>query len=466
MMSKESVNLAQLVADIKLTLQSRYELPVWVVAEISEMNLNRSGHCYLELIEKDPVSDKIIAKCRATIWSFAFRTIKAYFETTTGESFRAGLKVLLCASVEFHEVYGLSLNIQDVDPRFTLGDMARKRAMIVEQLTDEGVIEMNKNLVLHLVPQHVAVISSETAAGYGDFCDQLNNNGFGFRFYTQIFPAVMQGEKASESIINALENVYNRIDDFDLVAIIRGGGSKADLSCFDDYNLAYFITQFPMPVFTGIGHERDDTVTDIVAHTRLKTPTAVAEHLISLVSAFDDRLNEYTGLLDDLTLDIFDKNEYLLEKLTQRLQTTSVEMLQTNQEYLIWSKSRLINGVRLLQYNQMQNLESFKQEISVLAKGMINQETGNLEFRGKRLNKWLNNYFIRKERYLQHMNEKAEWVNPETILNKGYALVTHNGNKVTNSNSLRKGDIIDVKLAKGELTSEVLKVNKSGSKEN
>jgi exodeoxyribonuclease VII large subunit len=228
------------------------------VAEISELNMNRSGHCYLELIEKDSLSDKIIAKSRATIWAFTFRTLKAYFETTTGETLRGGLKVLLKASIEFHEVFGFSLNIQDIDPQYTLGDLARKKAQIIQQLTSEGVLDMNKGLPFPLVPQRIAVISSETAAGYGDFLNQLETNSFGYCFFTELFPAIMQGDKASESIILALEHVYSHIDEFDLVAIMRGGGSKSDLNCFDDYELAYFITQFPLPILTGIGHERDD----------------------------------------------------------------------------------------------------------------------------------------------------------------------------------------------------------------
>jgi exodeoxyribonuclease VII large subunit len=196
-MSIESVSLSQLVSDIKITLQSRYERPVWVVAEISELNMNRSGHCYLELIEKDSLSDKIIAKSRATIWAFTFRTLKAYFETTTGETLRGGLKVLLKASIEFHEVFGFSLNIQDIDPQYTLGDLARKKAQIIQQLTSEGVLDMNKGLPFPLVPQRIAVISSETAAGYGDFLNQLETNSFGYCFFTEIFPPIKQDDKTT-----------------------------------------------------------------------------------------------------------------------------------------------------------------------------------------------------------------------------------------------------------------------------
>ena len=457
-MGVESVSLAQLVSDVKITLQSRYEAPVWVVAEISEMNINRSGHCYLELIEKDTISDKAIAKCRATIWAFAFRTIKAYFETTTSETLRAGLKVLIKASVEFHEVYGFSLNVQDIDPQYTLGDMARKKAQIIKQLDDEGVVEMNKSLPFPFVPQRIAVISSETAAGFGDFENQLLNNTFGYSFNTRLFPAVMQGEKAPESIIYAFEAIFNSIGDFDVVVLMRGGGSKSDLSCFDDYDLAYLITQFPLPVLTGIGHERDDTISDKVAHTKLKTPTAVAEFLIGKVAEFDSRLDDLGQLAVDLANELFDKNEQLLDKLSHRLQYSSVELLQSNEEQLIWAKSKLLNGVKQLQINKHIQLNNFIQSIKVIAKSALNHEERMCEIRNQRLEKWINSYFGRKERRLSFFVEKVELLNPQRVLERGFAMVTHNGKLVKDSNRLNVGDAITVKLAKGKVDGEVTKI--------
>lgn len=457
-MSIESVSLSQLVSDIKITLQSRYERPVWIVAEISELNMNRSGHCYLELIEKDSLSDKIIAKSRATIWAFTFRTLKAYFETTTGETLRGGLKVLLKASIEFHEVFGFSLNIQDIDPQYTLGDLARKKAQIIQQLTNEGVLDMNKGLPFPLVPQRIAVISSETAAGYGDFLNQLETNSFGYCFFTELFPAIMQGDKASESIILALELVYSHIDDFDLVAIMRGGGSKSDLNCFDDYELAYFITQFPLPILTGIGHERDDTVTDIVAHTKLKTPTAVAEFLIEKVADFDNQIDEYGMLVTNLAEQYISSSAYRLEKLTQRVQTASVDLLQNKQEHLIWAKSKVINGTRLLNLKKERHLSNLKLSLQNTVKSTINHEVKLVDLKQLRLKKWLSHYFTSKERRLVFLTEKAELVNPERILERGYAWVTHKGAIVKDASKLKIGDAIEVKLAKGKVEAELTQV--------
>ncbi len=460
-MSIDSVSLSQLITDVKITLQSRYESAVWVVAEISDMNINRSGHCYLELIEKDPVSDKIIAKSRATIWAFTFRTIKAYFETTTNETLRGGLKVLLKASIEFHEVYGFSLNVQDIDPQYTLGDMARKKAQIIKQLDDEGVLEMNKSLHLPIVCQRIAVISSETAAGYGDFSNQLTNNPKGYRFNTELFPAIMQGEKASDSIILALENIFNRIDDFDVVTIIRGGGSKSDLSCFDDYDLAYFETQFPLPILTGIGHERDDTIADLVAHTRLKTPTAVAEFLINRSTEFNYKLDEYGLVVTELANELFDNNEYYLESLSQRLQYGVNDLIQGSQELLILQKSKVISAAKQNITNKAYQLDNYMHNVQFLSKGFITQEEKLNELREHRLRRWLNNYFSRKERRLKFLGEKAELVNPDRILERGFAWVTHKGKIVKESSNLKVGDTIEIKLAKGAVDGEVKKLRKS-----
>ena len=267
-------------------------MPIWVKAEISEMTVNRSGHCYLDLIETEPGTDTVIARCRATIWSYTFRMLKPYFETTSGQAFSEGLKVLLQAKVEYHEVFGFSLNIRDIDPVYTLGDLARQRREIIRKLQDDGVFEMNKELELPVVTQRIAIISSPTAAGLQDFLDQLHNNLHQFVFYTKLFPAVMQGNEAPRSIMNALDLIFEYEEMFDAVVIIRGGGAQIDLACFDQYELAFNVAQFPLPVITGIGHDKDDTVIDMVAHTRMKTPTAVAEFLISGALQFSQQLNE------------------------------------------------------------------------------------------------------------------------------------------------------------------------------
>ena len=250
----EAITLLELNGRVKSTLQ--FEMPdaYWVQAEISSISPSGQGHCYLELVQKDATGRNFLAKAKANIWRGTWLKLKSYFEAETGETLKVGMKVLLQVTVTFHEVYGYSLVVQDIDPTYTMGDMARRRKEILEQLAKDGVIGLNQELEIPVLPNRIAVISSPTAAGWGDFRDQLANNIYGFRFYVKLFPALMQGDDVERSVIAALDAIAARSEDFDLVVIIRGGGAVSELSCFDSYNLAYNIANFPLPVITGIGH--------------------------------------------------------------------------------------------------------------------------------------------------------------------------------------------------------------------
>lgn len=269
-------------------LPSRY----WVTGELSEVRETVAGHCYIELVERDEESQETTAKARGTIWSRTYSLLRPYFLEQTGQPFAAGLKVLLQVSVGFHELYGYTLDVCDIEPAYTIGDIARQRQLIIKRLTDEGVIDLNKELEFPLLPQRIAVISSATAAGYGDFCDQLLNNRYGFVFYPCLFPAPMQGNGAEQGVIAALDRIAEEVDNWDVVVIIRGGGATSELGCFDTYDLANNCAQFPLPVITGIGHLRDESILDIVAHTSAKTPTAAAEFLIHAMLANETMLSE------------------------------------------------------------------------------------------------------------------------------------------------------------------------------
>lgn len=269
-------------------LPSRY----WVTGELSEVRETVAGHCYIELVERDEESQETTAKARGTIWSRTYSLLRPYFLEQTGQPFAAGLKVLLQVSVGFHELYGYTLDVCDIEPAYTIGDIARQRQLIIKRLTDEGVIDLNKELEFPLLPQRIAVISSATAAGYGDFCDQLLNNRYGFVFYPRLFPAPMQGNGAEQGVIAALDRIAEEVDNWDVVVIIRGGGATSELGCFDTYDLANNCAQFPLPVITGIGHLRDESILDIVAHTSAKTPTAAAEFLIHAMLANETMLSE------------------------------------------------------------------------------------------------------------------------------------------------------------------------------
>ena len=288
--SPHTYSLLEFNAVLRSAVAGAFPDKYWISAEISELHVNAAGHCYLELIEKDS-RGATVARQRAMIWAAVYRLLKPYFEQETGYRLAAGIKVLVQVSVSFHELYGMSLAICDINPTYTLGDAARKRAEILRRLTEEGVAEMNRELPVPLVPQRIAVVSSGTAAGYGDFIDQLQNNPYRYIFYPVLFPAVMQGERTEASIIDALNRIYAFADNFDCVVIIRGGGATSDLGSFDSYPLAVNVAQFPLPVIVGIGHDRDETVLDYVAAVRVKTPTAAAEWLVARAHETDLRID-------------------------------------------------------------------------------------------------------------------------------------------------------------------------------
>lgn len=316
-------------------LPARY----WVTGELSEVREAVNGHCYIELVQRDEATGELVAKARGTIWSRIYSLLRPYFLEQTGQPFAQGLKVLLQASVNFHELYGYTLDVCDIEPAYTVGDMARRRQLVVKQLADEGVINLNKELPFPLLPQRVAVISSSAAAGYGDFCDQLHNNSYGFVFYTKLFPAPMQGNGVEQGIIAALDSIAQELDLWDVVVIIRGGGAVSELSCFDTYGLANNCAQFPLPVITGIGHRRDESVLDIVAHTSAKTPTAAAELLIHAMLAQAAWLNDVQQGVANAVRSRLDGEKRTLRSIVQHIPVATALLMQAQHHRLdLWQK--------------------------------------------------------------------------------------------------------------------------------
>lgn len=311
-------------------LPSRY----WVTGELSEVRETAVGHCYIELVQRDEETQEMVAKARGTIWARIYSLLRPYFLEQTGQPFAAGLKVLLQVSVGFHELYGFTLDVCDIEPAYTIGDMARQRQMIIKRLTDEGVIGLNKELEFPLLPQRIAVISSATAAGYGDFCDQLQNNRYGFVFYPHLFPAPMQGNGAEQGIIAALDRIAENIENWDVVVIIRGGGATSELGCFDTYDLANNCAQFPLPIITGIGHLRDESILDIVAHTSAKTPTAAAEFLIHAMLANETQIAELQSGIAMAVAQRIDNEKRRLETLTGQIPVHTALYMQAQRHKL------------------------------------------------------------------------------------------------------------------------------------
>lgn len=326
-----SLTLSELCALLDEQIQQAFPATYWVRAEIAQ--LTDRGHCYLELVEKKD-GGMFAARMRATCWSNTWQLICAYFMQETGKRPEAGMQVLVEVSVAFHPVYGLSLNILNIDPAFTLGDIARQRQLTLQQLEKDGVLEMNKSLPLPTVIRRIAVISAEGAAGYGDFCHQLQDNPYNLRFSTQLFPAVMQGESAARSIIAALNAIADNAEDFDCVTIIRGGGSTTDLTCFDTYELASHCAQFPLPIFSGIGHTRDVSIVDIVVHSPLKTPTAVAEAMIDHNARQLVRIDELRQRLSRVATQMVAGRRQQIEQLRLTLHYTISRTLQQERNKL------------------------------------------------------------------------------------------------------------------------------------
>ena len=320
---------------VSVALPARY----WVTGELSEVREAANGHCYIELVQRDEAAGTLVAKARGTIWSRVYSLLRPYFLEQTGNHFSQGLKVLLQVSVNFHELYGYTLDVCDIEPAYTIGDMARKRQLVIKRLADEGVIGLNKELQFPLLPQRVAVISSYTAAGYGDFCDQLHNNAYGFVFYTKLFPAPMQGNGVEQGIIGALDCIARNSELWDVVVIIRGGGAVSELSCFDTYELANNCAQFPLPIITGIGHRRDESVLDIVAHTSAKTPTAAAELLVHAMLAQAQWIATVQQDVVDAVRNRMAGEKHRLQSLVQRLPVATALFMQGMHHKLdLWQK--------------------------------------------------------------------------------------------------------------------------------
>ncbi|MBP3551150.1 MAG: exodeoxyribonuclease VII large subunit [Alistipes sp.] len=326
------ITLAQLQGRISIALADALPLPVWVSAEIADIKINASGHCYIELIEKNEKTGATEAQARATIWRSQVMSTIGHFERESGQRLAKGMKILFKATVSHHAVYGMSLQIQQIDALHTIGDMERRRQQTIEQLQKEGVWEMNRSLPMPLVVQRVAVISSATAAGYQDFMKELSRSAY--RIKTELFEATMQGERCDESIVAALYAVVERSDEFDAVAIIRGGGSTGDLECYNSYLLAFAVTQFPLPVLTGIGHDKDTSVTDMVAHTPLKTPTAVAAWI-------DGRATDFDGALEYCAISLRDICRQATHSAALRLEQFSADLRHLAERTLQGEKQRL-----------------------------------------------------------------------------------------------------------------------------
>ena len=412
------ITLSQLQQRIKSVIEQGLPLPLWVVAEIAECKVNYSGHCYLELVEKTEATDNRAAnsvpkaQARAVIWRSQYAMLSAYFESQTGSRLAAGMKILAKVTVSFHELYGLSLQITDLDPSFTLGEVERQKQLTIKSLQADGVWDCNREVELPTLVQRLAVVSSASAAGYRDFCQELQRSPYAFRH--TLFEAVMQGAAAEESICAALSAIAEREEEFDTVIIIRGGGSTSDLSCFNSYRICSYVAQFPLAVITGIGHDKDVSVADMVAHTPLKTPTAVAAWLDERMALLEGKIDEAAQLVTDAAR-----------------AKTSAEQLR---------------------------IERWAGLIRELAKQMCERNHSRLTLLHEQLRSAAERTIERESSRLRLAVELVEAHNPQQILRRGFAVVRRSGKAMTHTEGVKCGEQIEIELIDGTLQAEVKKI--------
>lgn len=426
-----SLTLYELNNLIHQTLEMTMCDEYWVRAEISELRVNR--HCYLELVQKDVRGNALIAKARAQVWANRWFMLKGHFEHVTGQPLSAGMEVLVKVEVTFHELYGYSLNITDIDPTYTLGDIARRRLEIIQTLKAEGVFDMNKEIPLPRLLQRIAIISSATAAGYGDFCDQLRNNEYDLAFTTKLFPAIMQGNDVEASVINALNSIAEEIDLWDVVVIIRGGGSVIDLSGFDTLALGENIAQFPIPIITGIGHERDDTIIDLVSHTRVKTPTAAAEFLIHHQQA---ELNE-------------------VEDLENRMIDSAATIINSEKQRLTLLTSKLPSLFEIFKQREIAILERYMMNIQSLIIYKTSDENALLERMEQRLKTSTENMLTSQQHKIEMLKIKMDSSDPQRILDLGFSITRLDGKAVTDASNLQSGQLLETTFKSGKIKSRI-----------
>lgn len=426
----DSISLLEYNNRIKRLLSSVDVQHCWVTAELSDVAV-RGGHCYMELVQKDESNTRILAKSRAVIWANVFARLKYEFEHVTGMTLSSGIKLMVEVTANFHEQYGLSLVISNINPDYTVGGIALKRKEIIRRLTQEGIINMNKELSWCEVPQRIAIISAEGAAGYGDFMNQLENNASGICFYTKLFSAIMQGERTVPSILSALDRINENTDLFDCVVIIRGGGATSELHCFDNYDLAAYIAQFPIPVIVGIGHERDVTVLDEVAAMRVKTPTAAAEWLISRGESALAHINDLSNTIISLV------RNYIAH---------------SNEQLAYYGSTIPLVAKNKIEAADVQ-LKHFAQSIPVSVKNHITASRTQLKFLFQSMKQAGEQRIMRENVFLDSLKEKISILSPQNTLKRGYSLTLKDGKTITKADELKAGDKIVTMLANGEVKS-------------
>lgn len=438
MPEKKIYSLSNLTQSIQNVINSHCNKVVWIKAEIVKLNYYpKSGHCYPTLVEKK--DGKVIAEIRGNIWGAHFLMINNKFKTVLKEELKDDITVVIQGSVNFHPLHGLALNITDIDPEYTLGELAREKAETIEKLKARNIFTANKQTFLPVLPKTIAIISVKTSKGYGDFMNVIENNPKGYKFHFLLFPAILQGDRAVTTILQQLERIEQHADIFDAVAIIRGGGGEIGLSCFDSYTLAEKIAGFPIPVLTGIGHSTNETVSELVSYESFITPTKIAEFLLQKFNDFALPLQEGEQVLLTETDWLF-KSEKTNLKETARLFSSLTSNSMDNSKAEINSLIfQLQNFGKQLLINQKIELQQARKTLMLRAKQPLREATIDLRF----------------------FEEKIRMLSPKNILKRGFSITRHKGKIIKSTEALEREDLLETQLFSGSLTSRVEIIKKS-----
>ncbi|MFT6716083.1 MAG: exodeoxyribonuclease VII large subunit [Saprospiraceae bacterium] len=447
------ISLSLLNQLIKEVVQDNFVDHVWLVAEISDVKIAASGHCYMELIEKK--QEKVVARIKANIWSFQYQKIAQGFYASTGKPLERGMKILLLASVGFHELYGVSLVVKNIDPTFTLGELAKNKQEIIQRLKNEGLLEVNKMLELELVPKRIAIISSGTAAGYEDFMSQLNANGKSYVFETTLFSASMQGDLVEKEVLEALGAVLKNVSSYDAVVIIRGGGASLDLTAFDNYRIAKMIANFPLPVVVGIGHERDSTVVDLVAHTSLKTPTAVASFFIAQFEEFEAYTQELSESLVYLVKESLFKEKHQATTYRSKFALLCQSYLTVKKEEQFKVSTSLKLAGKQFVASKKQEVMQYKSRVSHLFQFATVKEQQSILVSKSRLTNSARSLVEKNKLLLKNQERTINLLDPINVLNRGYAMVLSNREYIKSKAQLKIGDELSLVMKDGSVKVKV-----------
>ncbi len=461
-MLTDTLTLSELTGRIRETIEGSFPETYLVTAEISSFRTDQKGHCYMEFIERD--ENTIVAQIRATMWSYRYRAVSREFKTATGMELDKGIKILAEVEVSYHERYGLSLNVHDIDPSYTLGEMARRRKEIIERLTKEGVIDKNKAVDFPLLPLKIAIISSPKAAGYEDFRNHIETNPYGYGLEIKLMKAIMQGDNAEASILEALNKCSYKSELFDVIVIIRGGGGEADLHCFDSYDIGKAIAMIRIPIIAGIGHFRDRTVVDEVAHTAVKTPTAAAELIIRTVREFEMKIHELESTFVDKCRGLLHNSDIFLHQATRDMQRHVTRLLIVEDGNIGQFTKSLMAATKLIGARRQQ-LELLETRYLSYAQYRVADERKTLLHKSALLRSNLNSFLNAVKATLSENRGHLRLVDPGNVLKRGYSITSVNGTTLKDTQKLSIDDIIETILYEGEIKSRVTEVRSNGKKE-